>query len=78
MSQKPNEAETTQAAEAPRSRIVRVDGQDFAADGYDNEALRQYFISQGYADFKTAAIKETTNEQGQVVVEFVKKIGTKG
>lgn len=73
-----DKVEETQAAEAPKSRIVRVDGQDFAADGYDNEALRQYFIAQGYTDFKTAAIKETTNEHGQVVIEFVKKIGTKG
>lgn len=73
-------AEETQApAIVHTMKIVRVAGQDFQVDAAaDNEAIRQQLAAQGFTDVANAKIKESKNEQGQVVVEFVKQIGTKG
>ena len=90
MSDKVEETETTESTELATTepttptivhttKIVRVAGQDFTVDAAaDNEAIRQQLAAQGFTDVTNAKIKETKNEQGQVVVEFVKQIGTKG
>jgi len=71
--------ETQAAAVVHTTKIVRVAGQDFQVDAAaDNEAIRQQLAAQGFTDVANAKIKETTNEQGQLIVEFVKQIGTKG
>lgn len=71
--------ESTTPAIVHTTKIVRVAGQDFQVDvAADNEAIRQQLAAQGFTDVTNAKIKESTNEQGQLVVEFVKQIGTKG
>lgn len=84
MSDKVEETQVTESTEPTNAivhttKIVRVAGQDFTVDANaDNEAIRQQLAAQGFTDVTNAKIKETKNEQGQVVVEFVKQIGTKG
>lgn len=93
MSQKPKKAQAETSAESTElattepatpaivhtTKIVRVAGQDFTVDAAaDNEAIRQQLAAQGFTDVANAKIKESKNEQGQTVVEFVKQIGTKG
>jgi len=79
MSDKVETTEPTIPAIVHTTKIVRVAGQDFQVDvAADNEAIRQQLAAQGFTDVANAKIKETTNEQGQLVVEFVKQIGTKG
>ena len=71
--------EPTTPAMVHTTKIVRVAGQDFTVDANaDNEAIRQQLAAQGFTDVTNAKIKETKNEHGQTVVEFVKQIGTKG
>jgi hypothetical protein len=79
MSDKVETTEPTTPAIVHTTKIVRVAGQDFQVDvAADNEAIRQQLAAQGFTDVANAKIKESTNEQGQTVVEFVKQIGTKG
>lgn len=60
------------------TKIVIVAGQRFSvASTYDNEAIRQYLLGQGFADVANAEIK--TGKEGETpTVEFIKKAGTKG
>lgn len=60
------------------TKIVIVAGQRFSvASTYDNEAIRQYLLGQGFADVANAEIK--TGKEGETpTVEFVKRAGTKG
>ncbi len=84
MSDKVEETQATESTEPTNAivhttKIVRVAGQDFTVDAKaDNEAIRQQLAAQGFTDVTNAKIKETKNEHGQTVVEFVKQIGTKG
>lgn len=79
MSDKVETTEPTTPAIVHTTKIVRVAGQDFQVDvAADNEAIRQQLAAQGFTDVANAKIKESKNEQGQLVVEFVKQIGTKG
>lgn len=75
-------AETT-AETTHLYKIARVAGQEFGPIGMDvaNETIRAQVLSMGFADVGSAEIKEEarTVEGGTaLVIEFVKRAGTKG
>ncbi|KPL90021.1 hypothetical protein [Herpetosiphon geysericola] len=77
---------TTTAAATPKVKIVRTPTQDYqfpstATTAKEHEAenlqIKAQLVAMGFPDMANAEIKQTTND-GQVIVEFVKKVGTKG
>ena len=70
--------EPTTPTVAHTTKIVRVAGQDFSVPATDdNEAIRQQLIAMEFG-VKDATIKQTKDADGRVIVEFIKKVGTKG
>ena len=90
----PTEAQTTESSEptttaaaTPTIKLVRTPTQDYQFPSTattakehetENNQIREQLVAMGFPDMKTAEIKQTTDKDGQVVVEFVKKVGTKG
>ena len=78
---------TTTAAATPTIKLVRTPTQDYQFPSTattakehetENNQIREQLVAMGFPDMKTAEIKQTIDKDGQVVVEFVKKVGTKG
>lgn len=70
--------ETQATAVVHTTKIIRVAGQDFTVPATDdNESIRQQLIAMEFG-VKDATIKETKDAEGRVIVEFIKKVGTKG